>query len=143
MLQTRRGERSQFCDGFTAVVWKRWLAIFTNNAMIESYEKDVVAKDGAILHSCYRLVRHGTACHIYDMRYETRSDNPGHYPEGQQVNLSEQRYEEIRNGNGFPLRIGRVWIGPTGEWNCEASPHYKNRSMPINKCLEILGYKAG
>lgn len=111
-------------------------------AMIESYERDVIASDGAVLHSCYRIVVKGNACDVYDMRL-IGSDSPVRYHKGYFQPLVEQRYGDIKAGKGdtdILVRIGRVWIGETGEWNAEHNPHHR-WYMPINKCLELLGYK--
>lgn len=107
--------------------------------MIESYERDVIAKDGAVLYSCFRIARRNAeSCDVYDMRLESLSQRPGGYVKGHFVGLSQSRFEEIKNGLGFPVRIGRVWIGSTGEWNVECSP-FDRYDIPINKCLELLG----
>lgn len=108
--------------------------------MIESYIRDIVADDGAVLHDCYRLVKSGNIVDIYDMRLKSHWNTPGSYTKGHFTGLSQARFEEIKHGEGFLTRIGQVWIGSTGEWNVEYSPIEKPQSLPINRCLELLGY---
>lgn len=110
--------------------------------MIESYEKDVIAADGSVLHCCYRLVVRGDSCDVYDMRRIGSSDNPIYYCNGVFTALTQGRFEEIKNNRGVTdtVRIGRVWIGETGEWNVDRNPHERDTNVPINACLRLLGY---
>lgn len=105
---------------------------------IESYRHDVLASDGSVLSRCYRFCVIGNQCHVYDMRYESGRDSPMAYGKGQFLGLSQGRYEEVKSGQGFPLRIGRVWIGETGEWNVEYGVGVTE--LPINDCLKLLNY---